>query len=425
MKIVWVCNIMPVQIAKALGQPFRSINGWINVLYESLAGNPEIRLTVLFPAAKGQEPVAGTAGNVSYYSFTQNAAKPELYESALVPFFGKILEKEQPDVVHIWGSEYPHTLAMLTACEEMGLKDRAVVSIQGLISVCAKHYLANLPRCAVYGMTLRDFLRMDNVRGAQKKFERRGQMERKALEKAVHVIGRTEWDYACVKQLNPQITYHKANEILRESFYEGEWNPKKCVEHTIFMSQWGYPLKGFHLMLEALREVVREYPDAKLVTTGMDPRTVTGMQRVKQSYYHRYIAKLVKKWGLDNHVVFLGGEIKEEEMKEQYLSAQVFVLPSAIENSPNSMGEAMILGTPVVAANVGGISSLLTHSEEGFLYPFDESYMLAHYIKKLFDEEELALHLSENGKKRASLTHHREQNIARYYEIYEKISHHA
>ena len=78
----------------------------------------------------------------------------------------------------------------------------------------------------------------------------------------------------------------------------------------------------------------------------------------------------------------------------------------------------MILGTPVVASCVGGIQSLLTHEKEGFLYSVDAPYMLAHYIKKIFEKDNLAEELSQNSRKRAFVTHDLDTICERTIEIY-------
>ena len=55
-------------------------------------------------------------------------------------------------------------------------------------------------------------------------------------------------------------------------------------------------------------------------------------------------------------------------MRQAYLEADVFLLPSQSENSPNSLGEAMLLGLPCVASNAGGIPDMLADGQEGLLY---------------------------------------------------------
>ena len=63
--------------------------------------------------------------------------------------------------------------------------------------------------------------------------------------------------------------------------------------------------------------------------------------------------------------------------------------------SPNSVGEAMILGTPVVSSDVGGVKNMLTHNEEGFLYQHDAPYMLAFYVMELFENKENVLNFQK------------------------------
>ena len=89
---------------------------------------------------------------------------------------------------------------------------------------------------------------------------------------------------------------------------------------------------------------------------------------------------------LERNVVFTG-PLDEEKMCQRYLKSNVFVCPSSIENSPNSLGEAMVLGVPCVASDVGGVSDMLKHKEEGFVYQTDAPYMLAHYVCEIFENE--------------------------------------
>lgn len=123
---------------------------------------------------------------------------------------------------------------------------------------------------------------------------------------------------------------------------------------------------------------------------------------------------------MNDHVEFVG-MLDEGKMVEEYLKANIFVCPSAIENSPNSVGEAMLLGVPVIASNVGGTNCLLEHNKEGFLYQADADYMLAFYIKKLFASKDLALAFSKAARTHASKTHNREQNYKTLLEIYDEI----
>ena len=145
-----------------------------------------------------------------------------------------------------------------------------------------------------------------------------------------------------------------------------------------------------------------------------------GKDKLKQSFYSKYLGKLIKKYKLENNVEFLGF-LSGEKMAERFLKSNVFVSPSSIENSPNSVGEAMLLGVPTVSSDVGGVKNMLTHEQEGFIYPADEPYMLEYYVSKIFEDSDLAYKFSKNAKEHAEHTHNRSLNGKTLMEIYNKI----
>jgi len=75
--------------------------------------------------------------------------------------------------------------------------------------------------------------------------------------------------------------------------------------------------------------------------------------------------------------------LDEKQMCKQYLKNNIFVLPSAIENSPNSLGEAQLLGMPYIASAVGGVQQLVNNDPD-VLYRYDETEILAKKICEIF-----------------------------------------
>ena len=108
-------------------------------------------------------------------------------------------------------------------------------------------------------------------------------------------------------------------------------------------------------------------------------------------------------------------------MKQAYLDANVFVLSSTLENSPNSLGEAMLLGTPSVAADVGGVRNLMNHGTEGLIYGSGDVQALAEHILRLFALEDKAAALGEAARSHAMQTHDPEKNLRDLMEIYYAI----
>ena len=81
-------------------------------------------------------------------------------------------------------------------------------------------------------------------------------------------------------------------------------------------------------------------------------------------------------------------------MCKRYLQSHVFVCPSFIENSPNSVGEAQLLGIPCIASFVGGVSDMVVDGETGLLYRFEEVEMLAAAVCRIFTDDKFAKRLS-------------------------------
>jgi len=399
-----------------MGESASPFGGWLVGSAARLADREDVSLAIAYPGPKN-----GTwrGINTTYYQFRRLASTPK-HEGWFPDDFGDLVNWVRPDLVHIFGTEFGQTLAMVNAC--IAHRVPFVISVQGLVSVIATHYTLGLPPEVQSRYTVRDLLRHDNIRRQQMKLAERGRFEITAIRKARHVIGRTAWDQACVGRLNPAAVYHHCNEILRSEFYEGTWNMRNCRKSTLFVAQAGYPIKGLHLLLEAFVEVACDFPDASLVIGGV-PVVGSGVRgRVMQSSYGAYIGDLIRRYRLRQRIRFTG-LLGPTEMKGELLGANAFILPSTIENSPNSLGEAMLLGMPVVASYVGGIPDFIHHGVDGFLYQADAPYMLAHYIKRTFSEPAEAERMALRARKLASERFDSARNTEQLLSIYGEVMH--
>ena len=195
----------------------------------------------------------------------------------------------------------------------------------------------------------------------------------------------------------------------------------RCERYSLFASQAGFPIKGLHYILEAMRLLKEEYPDMKLYVAGMDvTRFDTWKEKMKISSYGNYLRRKIKEYGLRKKVIFLG-YLNEKQMCKQFQKSHIFLSPSIIENESNSISEAKMVGTPVIASYVGGVTNRITHKEDGFLYPHHAPYMLAYYIREIFENDELAREFSKNGKRNASALHDRISNARKAVQIYQEI----
>ena len=414
MKVLWLCNNAPGAVRSALsGKPESPVN-WLDSVLDGLRRRG-ITLRILYRGG-------GAPGQIdtlcSYAPVPETPA--EIYQPKLEEAFRQELRTFRPDVIHSWGVEYHHALAMVNAAQKEGELARMAASIQGLCCRIAPHYTDGLPERALHSRTLRDVLRRDSILNQQAVYTQRGELEILALRKLSHVIGRTDWDRRSVLEINPELSYHFCNETLREVFYTGKWEYAGCTEHRIFASSCSYPVKGFHLLLEALALVRREYPDATLAVPGRSFLAQDVKSRMRQNGYEKYLSALVKQNHLENAVEFLG-HLSAEDMKQAYLQSHVFALPSTMENSPNVLGEAMLLGLPCVAANVGGVSSLIS-GEEGILCDPVSPEQLAKGICRVFAMEADAARMGAAARDRAMQTHDPEKNLEDLLDIYRLLS---
>lgn len=416
MKLLWLCNRMPGVVKEYLDGKAGAGGLWVDHVLKCLRQQKDLSIHLLAPGGT-QNGRLDDGCSFSYFE----TGLPYEYRRELENWFAYQLKAFQPDVIHIWGTEYAHTLAMMRAAEAADLLDHTVISIQGLCSVYTDHYAEGVPENVQKRYTFRDLLRRDNIRQQQRKFALRGELEVQALKMARHVIGRTDWDYACTKRLNPEVEYHFCNETLRTPFYEGQWQFETCQKHRIFASSCEYSVKGFHYLLAAFAEIVKDYPDAVLAVTGRSFLPGSTKESLRMNSYEKYLADLTKQYGLENKLEFLG-RLTAEQMKAEYRKANVFALPSTIENSPNSLGEAMILGVPCVSAHVGGVANLMTHGAEGFVYQPSAAYMLAHYIREIFECPEQAEVMGRAAAEHARVTHDPEKNLRDLLNIYRYLA---
>lgn len=434
MRVLWVCNIMLPLVAEYLGLEASNKEGWLTGLSTAILQHEKenkIELGVCFPAVGdlaefGQEIQTPETGAKLYaFGFYEDTLKAEIYEKKTEERLRDIMEIFKPDLIHCFGTEFPHTLAAVKAFDK---RERTLIGIQGLCSICATCFRADLPDDVWKRTTFRDMVKRDDFRRQHEKYVQRGVYEIEAVQRAGHITGRTSWDKKYTGQWNPDATYHFMNETLRSNFYDGCWERDSCQKYSIFLSQGDYPLKGLHYMLQAMPEILNEYPESEIYVAGNSiiksaaEKGINGLKgKLKLESYGKYILQLMKETGTLDKVHFLG-RLNAEQMKEQYLRSHVFVCPSSLENSPNSVGEAMLLGMPVVCAEVGGIADIFTGGADGLFYPAGDVRKLAEAVKTMFAGGEQMESYGQAARRHARGTHDAQKNYARLMEIYADIT---
>ena len=147
--------------------------------------------------------------------------------------------------------------------------------------------------------------------------------------------------------------------------------------------------KGVGYLLGAYQQVRRKFPNSRLILVGPGVRL--------RHKYEKYVADN----GLKD-VLFIGA-VEYKELPRYYQTADVFCAPATGQESFGVvLLEAMALGKPVVASNIPGYASVLTHGEEGVLVPPKDANSLAQAIISLLGNESLRAQMGEKGKKKSA-----------------------
>lgn len=415
MRVLWISNIIFPELCDRLGMPAPVVAGWMQSGAKALLEQEDALDLAVVSFYQGDSLQVFCDSHIRYYLVPEKTTNSLLYDARVEHFLKVVNDDFKPNLVHIHGTECGHSLAQVRACGS----ENTVVSIQGLVHYCKDYYFGGISeRELMKCRTFRDIVRRDSLFNQRNRMAKRGLLEVELLKSVRHVIGRTSWDKACVWALNPNANYYSCNETLRDGFYNKQWQYDKYSPHTIFLSQGHYPLKGLHQVIKSLPLILREYPDTEVYVSGVN--FFSDLPFWRKNGYANFVQKLLVQLGVTEKVHFLG-QLSEEQMIAEYMNAHVFVCPSAIENSPNSVGEAQLLGTPVVASYVGGTMDMVKDGETGFLYRYEEISLLAQRVCELFSNRELCERISVQERTVANARHSKDTNARALVEIYKEI----
>ena len=414
MIILWTVNILFPEAQSLMDVKSRDLassGGWLIGAADSLTTRDDIELHVACPA-RVSEVLVLQGEKICYHLFPGLQPSGEPYYGDvpdLDAVFRGLIDGIKPDLIDIHGTEYAHSFSCLRAAGEIP----CVITIQGFLHACALHYHDGLSRWTILSHKR---LFKKGILEEEESFRKRGEVEQTLLSRARHFIGRTEWDQSCIRNCNPIASYHVCNETLRNAFYDGRWSWDACEKHSIFISQGSYPLKGLHQMLKALPGIVRRYPDTVLYVGGGN---ITEGRRRNLSNYGRILTSLIRRNHLRGHVCFTG-ELDTLAMKERFLKSNLFVCPSSVENSSNSLAEAQILGVPCVASRRGGTPTLIPDEQMGLLYDFDDTKALERAVCQVFESSPTWDNTAM--RERARSRHDKTSNSEALVEIYRKVT---
>lgn len=401
MKVLWFNRSCPAIYKESLGT---LLGGWQDSLEKILKNNTDIELYIAFKgngSVKVIDRVTYIPLNIYLSTFEKlkNQFTWTVESSKLVKQAIKTVENYKPDLIHVFGTEWPFGLISKYTDTPV------VVHMQGAI---APYYNAKYPPgyniftyiCAMKG----NFARYIWYCIQSIKQKSREKMERRIFENVKYYMGRTCWDKAVTKTCNPERVYFHVDEALRPAFINSkvtwnlnEQNLKKLKLVTVGCSTL---YKGLDMMIKTAKLLKQLNVDFEWNVIGHMPNEFRMMVEYKE-----------KRKFLDCNINILGF-MQPEDMTTLLCNSTMYVHTAYIENSPNSLCEAQILGVPVVSTNVGGISSLVVDGVDGILVPANDPFRMAYEILSLYNDKDRMKDYSIKGMARAKERHNPE-NIAK------------
>lgn len=303
----------------------------------------------------------------------------------------RIINDFNPDIVQLFGIE--------TAFGGIAKSIKnvpVIVHLQGFSTVCKEHWF---PMGLSFKMvrnfsSFREKITFLTASDSYLRFQKLANVEVENFKNYFYYLGRTEWDYQISRLLSPQSKYFLCNEVLRDEFYASQWGFHKTNKIILSTILNGEIYKGFDVILRSA-----------ILLKKLDLNFEWNIYGVSENFSLRRVIEKYLNAKFDENNVSFCGKKNAGQLAENLLSSTFYIHPTHIDNSPNALCEAMLLGVPCIATYVGGIPSLIENGVSGILVPDSEAFQIAYWVNKLWDDEERLKRLGKNAHVIASKRH--------------------
>lgn len=166
------------------------------------------------------------------------------------------------------------------------------------------------------------------------------------------------------------------------------------------LSKKSYRRKGFHHFEKCMEEFAKRVDTSSYLIILLGPFAPMGSMHGIQT-------------------LSLGVVKTPEEMAKVYAIADVTVMPTQADSTPNVIKESMTCGTPCIAFDAEGVLEMISHKVNGYLVPMGDALELSNGLQWVFSQD-LGL-LGQSARDAALALHGHEEIVGRYLRIYENV----
>lgn len=378
--------------------------GWVASLEEAVKNYcKDIELGIVFEYSHTGKD---TKNNVTYYSINvKHERSPRKRFYLLKPYYIKAINDFKPDIIQCFGTERWHYGLL---AKEINIP--FVIHIMGFMNIydlMDERVIHKSDYWKYFGYNPLKVWLNHKTYSTRKENQ---QLEREIMASNHYFMGRTNWDKNIVKYYSHNAKYFYCAEVIRKEIYNSidRWhfhNREKV--HLLTVGNAG-SLKGNEIMLQA----------AWLLKNRFNFDFEWNYTSSKEAM--AFFEKLNGIRCADVNIKLIG-RLKADQIAKELSEADFYIHPAIIDNSPNTVCEAQLIGTPVIATNVGGIPQLVENGHTGWLYPYSEPHALVFKIMNLYKQKALLQHVSDNEYKLSHERHNPEAIVKTLDSIYKEV----
>lgn len=383
----------------------KNTGSWIEALEKIFKRYlPEVELGIAFEHHDDVFKVERSG--VTYYPIhIKRTPAPKRNYEILKPHYLKAVKDFRPDVVHCFGTERWH-YGLLASDVNIPF----VIHIMGFMNIYDP-----MDEIVLHQHDYIKYFNYNPLKYLIHKREYKTKYENQELERDVmlankYFMGRTEWDENIVKYYSPNSTYYHCEEAIRDEIYnsQSKWSFHSRKKIRLITIGNAGSLKGNEMMLRTAWLLKYQF--------CFDFEWLYTSDEYKLSFFENAVG--IKH---DEVNIKLIGRLNASEIANQLADADFYIHPAIIDNSPNTICEAQLIGTPIISTNAGGIPSLIQDGVTGFLYPYSEPHALAFKVMNLGRKQSLLENISKNEVECSQKRHNPKDLANRILEVYNDI----
>ncbi len=393
MRVMWAIATTMGKCGNAFGITQLGSGGWIDACAEHLkqfrqTGELEIHVVAL---SNRDAYSYCEQDKIHYYLLDNPQHRGSVAPQAEVNKWKECIEQIQPDLIQIWGTEYSIGIDIQKAAPHIP----TIFFIQGIMSSITEHPGGDMrSQELLEGADIMFLPKLLKMRRENKRIRKQVTMEREMIKNSRGIILDSHW--ACAQYKYAGVEAFFVSLPINKCFQEIQWSAETCDPYTIFTVAGRTPLKGLHILLKALVQVKKLYPNIVVKIPGNVESKKPHM--LFEPIYLRYLRKMITKYQMENNVQFLG-KLSPEQMAENMAKANVFIMPSCIENHSSTLREAMTVGCPCVTTDVGSVLEFAKHEENALVYRYNEYTTLAYFIDRIFSDKATFVDMGQQARK--------------------------